>query len=107
MFPRTQRFSLRNHPRFFQTAQKLRGSFFTIFYEQTQEEFAQAACVVTKKNFPKATARNTVKRQVRALLSPLLRAAQHKALVVVVFQAIETSDQKKELQVVAQRVLQK
>jgi ribonuclease P protein component len=109
MFPRLNRFPLRaylkDHPDFFATAQKLRGSFFMIFY-QTEKNGAedgnqsQAACIVSQKNFPKAVDRNKTKRQVRALISPLLNQVPQNErqeriqLVMVIYRPIETKEQK-------------
>jgi ribonuclease P protein component len=106
MLPRQQRFSLREHPQFFQTSLKSRGSFFTVFYQGNENIIAQAAYVAAKKNFPTAVGRNKVKRQLRALLSPLLSQKKGKVLVVNIYQPITTSEQKKELQEIVQKILQ-
>jgi ribonuclease P protein component len=101
MFPSRQRFSLRKDPNFFHTARKVRGSFFSILYQCQPGDVnvpAQAACIATKKNFPTAVGRNTVKRRVRALLSPLLASAHNSEMVVIVHEPLETAAQRKELQ---------
>jgi len=116
MFPRLNRFPLRAYlkdkPDFFTNARRLRGSFFMIFYQTSDANngqsktfvAAQAACIVSQKNFPRAVDRNKAKRQVRTLISPLLKRGSQSAqpenvqLVVVVYRPIETESQKEELQ---------
>ena len=116
MFPRLNRFPLRAYlkdkPDFFANAHRLRGSFFMIFYQVANTKngqpddkgIAQAACIVSQKNFPRAVDRNKAKRQVRELISPLLKLALQNGqagniqLVVVVYRPIETEEQKEELQ---------
>ncbi len=101
MLPSQHRFSLRKDPNFFNTARKVRGSFFTIFYECKDASFnvpAQATCIAAKKNFPTAVGRNTVKRRIRVLLYPLLSSAKNIVAVVVVHTPLETEAQREELQ---------
>lgn len=104
MLPSSQRFSLRKHPDFFEQAHKMRGSFFSVFYQASDTTQAQGVCVVTKKNFPTAVARNKIKRQVRAVLAPLLNHLHNILLVVIVYQPLKNPTQRKEMQEVIERI---
>ena len=75
MLPKALRYNLRRDRTFFQTAQKKRGSFFTILFKKQQQKF-QGAVIVGKKTAPTAAQRNFLKRQVKSVLSPTLAAAQ-------------------------------
>jgi ribonuclease P protein component len=99
------RFLLRQYPDFFTTAHKQRGSFFAIFFQPSDVNVG-GVCVATKKNFPTAVARNRVKRQVRALLSPLFRTQNARLqIVVIVYQPIQTRHQREELQTLLQTLV--
>jgi ribonuclease P protein component len=104
MLPSQHRYSLRNNPQFFNNARRIRGGFFTIFYQDTNDAEAQFACIAAKKNFPTAVGRNKVKRQVRALLAPLLSAGQKKNIVITIYEPLKTNEQRTEFQDAIQQV---
>jgi len=105
MLPRSQRFSLREDPEFFHTAHRIRGSFFAIMYRPAETADAQAVFVAAKKNFPTAVARNKVKRQLRELVSPLLAAATHQQIVIMIYKPLEARGQQDEIQKALQTIL--
>jgi ribonuclease P protein component len=74
MFPIQQRLPLRHLPDFFRRADRKYTPSFSIFWLKIAPTLpAQAAVITSKSATFKAVQRNTMKRQVRALLSPLLK----------------------------------
>ena len=87
MFAKTLRLSLRHSPNFFRNARRSRGNGWQIYSlpHPIGETPSQAAVIVSKSTEPLATKRNTAKRQLRALLTPLLAGSQGQQIVIQLF----------------------
>ena len=92
MLPKERRYLLRKDKHFFLEAKKLQGSFFTIFWRNSEEELSQAAVVVPKTVSRKSTERNRLKRLIRILLSSTLPETRQKKIVVYVRRSFSPQD---------------
>ncbi len=83
MLPKAYRLPLRHLPEFFSRSQRI---FFggNVIYFAAAEGNTRAAVVVSKKSVALSTERNALKRQVRALITPLLPLYPGKQFVVVI-----------------------
>ena len=82
MLPKQHRLQLKLEPDFFRRANKLVGRKVLIYFQSRTDDQIKAAIIVPKKNIPKATARNRLKRQLRAAIISLLPELKSLNLVI-------------------------
>jgi ribonuclease P protein component len=82
MLPSHYRLQLRNKADFFNTTKRWYGQLMTVFYREF-DGLNQAAIIVPKKFFKKATQRNKLKRQLGNAVYSLLKETTGLELVIV------------------------
>ncbi len=82
MLSRQHRYPLRQDTTFFQTSQKHVVGFLVVYLKKI-DGLAQGAVILSKKTAAKATVRNTWKRKLKVLLSPLLNEMKNVVIVVM------------------------
>lgn len=76
MLPAPYRFQLRQHPTFFSTARRVFSPYLTLWYQESTGGRFQAAFIISKKNFKRATARHRLLRQLRAGVARFMAAQE-------------------------------
>ncbi len=88
MIPLKNRLQLRKIKDFFSKSQKVRGRFFTFFYQVQKEQLSQVAVIAPKKQLPTAVSRNRIKRRVKAVVLPMIKEKPGLKMAIVVYSGI-------------------